>query len=143
MILVTTCHSFASTIEVCCKRICIALATSTKSLQPSVFHADGEAVANLFDDMQIPRIRSLCHDARVLQKEATQATCELATRSTMEFVLGQALPGKRNGSQLWLESFNAFLKGELQINEFPVHPSLLKSNHCERLLLLHVGELCI
>eukprot|EP00435_Cladocopium_sp_Y103_P027496 s2759_g6.t1 len=53
------------------------------------------------------------------QKDLTTVTCEFAAGNKMEFVLGKVLPGQRNGSQLWHESFSAFLRDELQICEFP------------------------
>ena len=63
----------------------------------------------------------------VPQKELTVVSCELAAGDVLQFVLGRVLPGQRNGSQLWHESFSAFLKDELQICKFPAYPSLLKS----------------
>ena len=54
------------------------------------------------------------------QEELTFAPCELAAGDVLNFVLGSVLPGQRNGSQLWHESFSAFLTDELQICEFPV-----------------------
>ena len=46
----------------------------------------------------------------VPQRELTVVTCELAAGDTMNFVLGKVLPGQRDGSQLWHESFSAFLR---------------------------------
>ena len=80
----------------------------------------------------------------VPQKELTVVSCELAAGDVFQFVLGRVLPGQRNGSQLWHESFSAFLKDELQICEFPAYPSLLKSKGDECVLLLHVDDvLCL
>ena len=80
----------------------------------------------------------------VPQKEFTMVSCELASGDVLSFVLGRVLPGQRNGSQLWHESFSAYLKDDLQIIEFSAYPSLLKSKGDECLLLLHVDDvLCL
>ena len=80
----------------------------------------------------------------VPQKESTQVTCELATGEKMDFMLGKVLPGQRNGSQMWHEAFSGFLSSELQINDFPAYPSLLRSPNGECLMLLHVDDvLCL
>ena len=80
----------------------------------------------------------------VPQKELTMVSCELVTGDVLSFVLGRVLPGQRNGSQLWHESFSAYLKDDLQISEFSAYPSLLKSKGDECLLLLHVDDvLCL
>ena len=91
-------------------------------------------------------ICSLRHDIAdaflmVPQKELTQVTCELATGDTMDFMLGKVLPGQRNGLQMWHEAFSGFLSSELQINDFPAYPSLLRSTNGECLMLLqHVDD---
>ena len=79
----------------------------------------------------------------VPQKEPTQVTCELATGEKMDFMLGKVLPGQRNGSQMWREAFSGFLSSELQINDFPAYPSLLRSPNGECLMLLHDDVLCL
>ena len=80
----------------------------------------------------------------VPQRELTVVTCELAAGDTMNFVLGKVLPGQRDGSQLWHESFSAFLRDDFQICEFPANPSLLRAKGDECLLLLHVDDvLCL
>ena len=62
----------------------------------------------------------------------------------MDFMLGKVLPGQRNGSQMWHEAFGGFLSNELQINDFPAYPSLLRSPNGECLMLLHVDDvLCL
>ena len=63
----------------------------------------------------------------------------------MDFMLGKVLPGQRNGSQMWHEAFSGFLGSELQINDFPAYPSLLRSTNGECLMLLqHVDDvLCL
>eukprot|EP00435_Cladocopium_sp_Y103_P021281 s2767_g5.t1 len=76
----------------------------------------------------------------VPHQELTVVTCELAAGDTMDFVWGRVLPGQRDGSQLWHESFRAFLGDELQICEFPAYPSLLRTKGDECLLLLHVDD---
>ena len=80
----------------------------------------------------------------VEQKELTQVTCEDAAGQTTEFMLGRVLPGQRNGSQLWHESFSTLLKSELGFEECEAYPCLLRSGKGECLLMLHVDEvLCL
>ena len=80
----------------------------------------------------------------VLHKELTQVTCELATGDKMDFMLGKVLLGQRNGSQMWHEAFSGFLSSELQINDFPACPSLLRATNGECWMLLHVDDvLCL
>ena len=80
----------------------------------------------------------------VEQEELTQVTCEDAAGQTTEFMLGSVLPGQRNGSQLWHESFSALLKSELGFEENEAYPCLLRAGKCECLLMLHVDDvLCV
>ena len=76
----------------------------------------------------------------VPQREFTVVQCELAAGTRVEFFLGRVLPGQRDGSQLWHESFSTFLREELQISEFAAYPSLLKTQGGECRLLLHVDD---
>ena len=62
----------------------------------------------------------------------------------MDFMLGKVLLGQRNGSQMWHEAFSGFLSSELQINDFPACPSLLRATNGECWMLLHVDDvLCL
>ena len=84
------------------------------------------------------------------QRELTQLVCEDAGGNVSHYVLGQVLPGQRNGSQMWHESFSSCLRQDLKIAECAAYPCLLKSEMDENperpscLLLLHVDHvLCL
>ena len=80
----------------------------------------------------------------VEQKELTQVSCVDAMGEESKFVLGRVLPGQRNGSQLWHESFSGFLRDELDITECTPYPCLLKAAGGQCILLLHVDDvLCL
>ena len=78
------------------------------------------------------------------QKELTEVVCTDAAGAATNYVLGRVLPGQRNGSQMWHESFSKFLRSELKIHECEPYPCLLKSPQAECALLLHVDDaLCL
>ena len=78
------------------------------------------------------------------QKELTEVVCTDASGAATNYVLGRVLPGQRNGSQMWHESFSKFLQNELKIHECEPYPCLLKSPQTECALLLHVDDvLCL
>ena len=78
------------------------------------------------------------------QKELTEVVCIDASGAATNYVLGRVLPGQRNGSQMWRESFSKFLQTELKIHECEPYPCLLKSPQTECALLLHVDDvLCL
>ena len=84
------------------------------------------------------------------QQELTQVVCEDAGGNVSQYLLGKVLPGQRNGSQMWHESFSAFLREDLKIEECEPYPCLLRtelSANAEKpacLLLLHVDDvLCL
>ena len=80
----------------------------------------------------------------VEQKELTEVVCVDAAGASTTYVLGSVLPGQRNGSQMWHESFSRFLQTELKIRECEPYPCLLKSPNAECALLLHVDDvLCL
>jgi hypothetical protein len=84
------------------------------------------------------------------QRELTQVVCEDAGGNVSHYILGKVLPGQRNGSQMWHESFSSFLREDLRIVECAAYPCLLRSETTENhgrpacLLLLHVDDvLCL
>ena len=78
------------------------------------------------------------------QKELTEVVCTDAAGAATNYVLGRVLPGQRNGSQMWHESFSKFLQNELKIHECEPYPCLLKSPQTECALLLNVDDvLCL
>ena len=84
------------------------------------------------------------------QRELTQVVCEDAGGNVSHYILGKVLPGQRNGSQMWHESFSSFLHEDLKIVECAAYPCLLRSETAENhgrpacLLLLHVDDvLCL
>ena len=84
------------------------------------------------------------------QRELTQVVCEDAGGNVSHYILGKVLPGQRNGSQMWHESFSSFLREDLAIGECAPYPCLLRSETVEEdgrpacLLLLHVDDvLCL
>ena len=80
----------------------------------------------------------------VEQKDLTETVCVDAAGVSTTYVLGRVLPGQRNGSQMWHESFSRFLQTELRIHECEPYPCLLKSPNAECALLLHVDDvLCL
>ena len=76
----------------------------------------------------------------VEQKELTEVVCVDAASASTTYVLGRVLPGQRNGSQMWHESFSRFLQTELKIYECEPYPCLLRSPNAECALLLHVDD---
>eukprot|EP00435_Cladocopium_sp_Y103_P017798 s442_g4.t1 len=84
------------------------------------------------------------------QQDLTQVVCEDVGGNVSHYLLGKVLPGQRNGSQMWHESFSAFLREDLKIEECEPYPCLLRSElsaNAEKpacLLLLHVDDvLCL
>ena len=84
------------------------------------------------------------------QRELTQVVCEDAGGNVSHYILGKVLPGQRNGSQMWHESFSSFLREDLRIVECAAYPFLLRTETTEDngrpacLLLLHVDDvLCL
>eukprot|EP00435_Cladocopium_sp_Y103_P065262 s1830_g27.t1 len=59
------------------------------------------------------------------------------------YALGHVLPGQRDGSQLWFESVNGFLKEKLGFEHCDAYPSLLRGPGDECLILLHVDDLLV
>ena len=58
--------------------------------------------------------------------------------------LHSLLPGQRNGSQMWHDSFSSFLRDELRITPCDAYPCLLRAENSECVLLLHVDDvLCL
>ena len=84
------------------------------------------------------------------QRELTQVVCEDAGGNVSHYILGKVLPGQRNGSQMWHESFSSFLREDLKIVECAAYPCLPRSENTEDhgrpscLRLLHVDDvLCL
>ena len=61
------------------------------------------------------------------QRELTQVVCEDSGGNVFHYILGKVLPGQRNGSQMWHESFSSFLRADLKIVECAAYPCLLRS----------------
>ena len=69
----------------------------------------------------------------VEQRELTQMTCEDAGGNISHYMLGKVLPGQRNGSQMWHESFSSSLPQDLKIEECAAYPCLLRTEMDENL----------
>ena len=61
------------------------------------------------------------------QQEPTLVHTTDAAGNPQSFSLGKVLPGQRDGSLLWYRDITSYLKSQLNMEEHPAYPCLLKS----------------
>lgn len=68
------------------------------------------------------------------------ATCKLADRREVQYSLGCALPGPRDGSLLWHQDITRVLCEELGMTQHIPHPYVLKTSDSSCFVLIHVDD---
>ena len=70
-----------------------------------------------------------------------QTRLVIVQHAGVSYVLGRVLPGQRDGSKAWYESFSAFLEEALGFEKCPALPSLIKESSTQFAMQLHVDDM--
>ena len=70
-----------------------------------------------------------------------QTRLVIVQHAGVSYVLGRVLPGQRDGSKAWYESFSAFLEEALGFEKCPALPSLIKESTTQFAMQLHVDDM--
>ena len=77
------------------------------------------------------------------QQEPTLVHTTDAAGNPQSFSLGKVLPGQRDGSLLWYRDITSYLKSQLNMEEHPAYPCLLRSPDGSCAILIHVDDLLV
>eukprot|EP00435_Cladocopium_sp_Y103_P007348 s890_g2.t1 len=127
------------------------------TLEPSLSHEELLKLDLLADAVEIERLKEMgvlmpvetCDFEGQIPKRLTTRMVRLHVKMLQVkqrslYLEKFYIPGQRNGSQMWHDSFSSLLKGVLGFEECEAYPCLLRSGGCKCLLMLHVDDvLCL